>query len=67
MIECAEAICISALEREESRGAHTRTDFPERDDENWLKHILVQQTSEGPITEHSPVKITDWEPQIRSY
>ena len=67
MIDCAEAICISALEREESRGAHTRTDFPDRDDENWLKHILVKQTSEGPITEEAPVKITNWEPQIRSY
>ncbi len=67
MIDCAEAICISALEREESRGAHTRTDFPDRDDENWLKHILVKQTSEGPITEEAPVKITNWEPQKRSY
>ncbi len=67
MLDCAEAISISALERKESRGAHTRTDMPDRDDENWLKHILVKQTPDGPAVDHLPVVITEWEPQVRSY
>ena len=67
MLDSAEAIALSAIEREESRGAHTREDFPERDDENWLKHILVRQTEDGPALEYQPVVITQWEPQVRSY
>ena len=39
MLDTAETICVSALVRKESRGAHYRTDMPDRDDENWLKHI----------------------------
>ena len=68
MLDCAEAIIISALERKESRGAHTRTDMPERDDENWLKHILVSRDGgEGREVQHIPVVITEWEPQVRAY
>ena len=67
MLDSAEAIALSAIEREESRGAHTREDFPDRDDENWLKHILVRQTEDGPALEYQPVTITQWEPQVRSY
>ena len=67
MLDSAEAIALSAIEREESRGAHTREDFPERDDENWLKHILVRQTEDGPALEYQPVVFTQWEPQVRSY
>ena len=67
MLDCAEAITLSAIERKESRGAHTREDFPERDDENWLKHILVQQTEDGPALSELPIVITQWEPQVRSY
>ena len=67
MLDSAEAIALSAIEREESRGAHTREDFPERDDENWLKHILVRQTEDGPALEYQPVVVTQWEPQVRSY
>ena len=43
MLDCAETIALSAIERQESRGAHTRTDMPDRDDDNWLKHILVER------------------------
>ena len=67
MLDTAETICVGALERKESRGAHYRTDMPDRDDENWLKHILVTKTAEGPKIEHSPVTITKWQPQVRSY
>ena len=67
MLDCAEAIALGALGRKESRGAHTRTDMPDRDDENWLKHILIKQTSDGPQVEEIPVVITQWEPQIRAY
>jgi succinate dehydrogenase / fumarate reductase flavoprotein subunit len=67
MLDCAEAVALSALERKESRGAHTRTDMPERDDENWLKHILVKFTEDGPELEHLPVVVTKWAPEVRSY
>lgn len=67
MLDSAEAIALSAIEREESRGAHTREDFPERDDANWLKHILVRRTDDGPALEYQPVTVTQWEPQVRSY
>ena len=67
MLDCAEAVALSAIERKESRGAHTRTDAPNRDDENWLRHILVRHSDDGPEIEYMPVVITDWEPQVRSY
>ena len=67
MLDCAEAVALSAIERKESRGAHTRTDAPDRDDENWLRHILVKHTEDGPQVDYMPVVITDWEPQVRSY
>ena len=68
MLDCAEAIILGALERNESRGAHTRTDMPDRDDDNWLKHILISRTEDGETAvDYVPVKITQWEPQVRSY
>ena len=67
MLDCAEAVGVSAIERPESRGAHTRSDFPDRDDENWLKHILVSKSEEGPKIDYMDVVITDWKPVVRSY
>ena len=67
MLDCAETIVVSALERKESRGAHFRLEYPQRDDENWLKHITVRHTPDGPRLEYTPVTITQWQPQIRSY
>ena len=67
MLDCAETIVIGAKERKESRGAHTMLDYPDRDDENWLKHIRITSTDKGPKIDYIPVKITQWEPQIRSY
>jgi succinate dehydrogenase flavoprotein subunit len=68
MIDCAEVTVICAIHRTESRGAQYRTDFPERDDENWLKHInlTLGPDGEGHIT-YSPVTITQWQPEVRSY
>ena len=68
MLDCAETIILGALERKESRGAHTRTDMPDRDDENWLKHILISRTEDGETAvDYLPVTITQWEPKVRSY
>ena len=67
MLENAEACCMAALERKESRGAQYRTDYPERNDEEWLKHIDVSLNGEGPEISYSPVTITDWQPQERTY
>jgi len=68
MLECAESIAVSAADRTESRGAHTRTDLPDRDDVNWLKHILVSQNDGGGHElSYKDVVITDWEPVVRQY
>ena len=67
MLELAEVTIASAIPRAESRGAHSRTDYPKRDDQNWLKHSLAYYTSDGPRLEYSPVKITKWPPVARTY
>ena len=67
MLDCAETVAVSGLERKESRGAHNRRDYPQRDDENWLKHVLVAYSSEGPQLSYLPVAITQWQPQERTY
>jgi succinate dehydrogenase / fumarate reductase flavoprotein subunit len=67
MLDLAEATIVSALTRTESRGAHSRRDYPKRDDQNWLKHTLAYCTKEGPRLEYSPVTITKWQPVARTY
>jgi succinate dehydrogenase / fumarate reductase, flavoprotein subunit len=68
MLDVAEAIVIASEERKESRGAQFRTDFPERKDEEWLKHIDVSMNgAEVPQVSYSPVTITRWEPEERTY
>jgi succinate dehydrogenase / fumarate reductase flavoprotein subunit len=67
MLDCAEATCVAAIHRTESRGAQFRTDFPERNDDEWLKHIDLTRTDDGPEISYSEVTITQWEPQERSY
>ncbi len=67
MLDCAEATVVAAIERKESRGAQFRTDFPERLDEEWLKHITITQSSSGPEVGYAPVTITQWQPEERKY
>ena len=67
MLDCSETITVSALERRDSRGAQARTDFPDRDDENWMKHIVTSQGAEGPEISYLPVSVTQWTPEERKY
>jgi len=68
MLEVAETIVGSALERRESRGSHTRRDHPDRDDERYLKHSLAFATAGGgPRIEYEDVRITRWPPAERKY
>jgi fumarate reductase flavoprotein subunit len=68
MLDVAESMVQSALQRTESRGAHQRTDFPQRNDEKFLAHSLVYRKAEGgPQVEYLPVTITRWPPGERVY
>jgi succinate dehydrogenase / fumarate reductase flavoprotein subunit len=67
MLVNAECTCVAALHRTESRGAQFRTDFPERNDEEWLKHITVTDKDGEPEISYSEVTLTQWEPQERKY
>lgn len=68
LLDVAECMLASGMQREESRGAHQRTDFPSRDDENFLVHQLVTRESDGtPRVEQLPVTITRWPPGERIY
>jgi fumarate reductase flavoprotein subunit len=68
MLDVAEAIIVCALRREESRGAHQRTDFPVRDDDRFLAHSLVYRQPDGSCrVAYAPVTITRWPPGKRVY
>ncbi|MFN2617440.1 MAG: FAD-binding protein [Thermoleophilaceae bacterium] len=67
MLDNAECIVVSALDRKESRGAQYRTDFPERNDDDWLKHINVSSNGDEPEVSYSEVTRTQWEPEERKY
>jgi fumarate reductase flavoprotein subunit len=67
MLDVAETVVASALERRESRGSHTRSDYPPRDDERFLKHSLAVIAPEGPRIEYNDVTITRWPPAEREY
>jgi succinate dehydrogenase / fumarate reductase, flavoprotein subunit len=68
MVDCAEAIVMGAIERKESRGAQFRTDFPERNDAEWLKHITLSRNGDdSPTIAYAPVTMTQWEPEERKY
>ena len=67
MLEVAELVAICALNRTESRGGHTREDYPERDDTNWLKHTLACKENGKVKIEYKPVVITRYPPKARVY
>jgi len=67
MLDVAEAIAVSALHRRETRGAHARTDYPMRDDAEYLKHSIVSLADRGPTLEYKPVTLTRWKPEERKY
>ena len=67
LIELSEVVVAGALARKESRGAHARRDYKQRDDDNWLKHTLAYRTADGPRLEYIPVTITMWNPVERKY
>ena len=67
MLDNAECVVVGALERRESRGAQFRTDYPERNDDEWLKHINLTYSDDGPEIFYSEVTITQWQPEARTY
>ncbi len=67
MLDVADTIIASALARRESRGSHQRTDFPARDDQNYLSHSLAYRSPDAPRIDYSPVTITRWPPAARTY
>jgi succinate dehydrogenase / fumarate reductase flavoprotein subunit len=67
LLDIALVTVVSALARTESRGAHSREDYPERDDAKWLKHTLAYQGKKAPSLRYKPVSITRFEPKPRTY
>jgi succinate dehydrogenase / fumarate reductase flavoprotein subunit len=68
LLELAESMVVSGLARKESRGAHARPhDYPDRDDENYMKHTIVRWVDGRPALEWRPVTVTKWQPQERTY
>ncbi len=67
LLDAAEAVAFSALARRESRGSHQRTDFPQRDDQKFLKHSLAYRTDGDPRIDYQDVVITRWAPAEREY
>ena len=67
LLDLAYVTATSALNRTESRGAHAREDYPNRDDVNWLKHTFAFQSAGGVEFRYKPVTITKYQPQERKY
>lgn len=67
MLTLGEATIRCALERKESRGSHTRSDFPDRDDKNFLTHHVVTKKNQQMSLTTKPVIITRWQPEVRKY
>lgn len=67
MLDLTEAITLGALRREETRGSHFRLDFPQRNDQDWLKHTLVTLKDGQPDVSYRDVKITKYKPEERKY
>ncbi len=67
MLDVAQSVAFSAVARRESRGSHQRTDFPDRDDDGYLKHSLAYRGDDRPRIDYKPVTITKWPPAARVY
>jgi fumarate reductase flavoprotein subunit len=67
MLDIAEAVAHSAVQRKESRGSHQRSDYPKRDDEKYLSHSLAYRTTGAPRIDYQNVVITNWPPAERTY
>jgi succinate dehydrogenase / fumarate reductase flavoprotein subunit len=68
LLELAECMVVAGIARKESRGAHARPyDYPDRDDDNFLRHTIVTWNGEGPELDWKPVTITKWQPSARTY
>ena len=68
LLDLAECMIVAGIERKESRGAHARPyDFPERDDENYMRHTLVTARDGAVKLNWKPVTVTKWQPMERTY
>jgi succinate dehydrogenase / fumarate reductase flavoprotein subunit len=68
LLELADCMVVAGLARKESRGAHSRPyDYPDRDDENYLRHTVATWEDGGPKLDWKPVTMTKWQPQERKY
>jgi succinate dehydrogenase / fumarate reductase flavoprotein subunit len=68
LLELAECMVVSGIARKESRGAHARPDdYPERDDENYMRHTIVRWVGDRPVLDWKPVTVTKWQPEERKY
>jgi succinate dehydrogenase / fumarate reductase flavoprotein subunit len=68
LLDLAACMVVAGIERKESRGAHARPDdYPERDDEKFLKHTMVRWIADQPVLDWKPVTITKWQPEERTY
>jgi succinate dehydrogenase flavoprotein subunit len=68
LLELAACMVVAGLERKESRGAHARPyDYPDRDDEKFMKHTIVRWVGDHPVLDWKPVTMTKWQPQERTY
>ena len=68
ILQIAKAVCMGARARKESRGSHSREDFPQRDDERFLAHTLVSLAKDGSYSiDYRPVSVTKFPPEKRTY